>query len=127
VKVYLPSKDYPLGGKMKTILESLEEGQSHVDIKGPLGGFEYLGKGKVRYRGVERKVNRFAMVCAGSGITPIYQVLRAVVHDEVDTTTCVVVNGNRLEADILCREDLEEWQTRKNVKIWYIEFAEICG
>jgi hypothetical protein len=48
------------------------------------------------------------------------------VYDENDTTTCIVVNGNRLEADILCREDLEEWQTRKNVKIWYIEFAEIC-
>lgn len=121
VKVYLPTKDFPLGGKMTTVLESLEEGH-HVDIKGPLGGFEYLGKGKVRYRGMERKVDRFAMVCAGSGITPIYQVLRAVVQDEVDTTSCIVVNGNRLVDDILCREDLEQWQTRKNVKIWYIVF-----
>ena len=118
VKMYLPTKHYPLGGKMTTVLESLGEGH-HVDIKGPLGGFEYLGKGKVRYRGVDRKVDRFALVCAGSGITPIYQVLRAVVHDPVDKTTCIVVNGNRFEEDILCREDLEEWHSRKNVKIWY--------
>lgn len=119
VKLYLPNKDFPTGGKMTTVLESIKEGHD-VDIKGPLGGFEYLGKGKARYRGVERKVDRFAMVCAGSGITPIYQVLRAVVQDEVDTTQCIVLNGNRKEEDILCREDLESWASCKNVKIWYI-------
>ena len=118
VKMYLPNKDFPVGGKMTTLLNSLPEGHA-VDIKGPLGGFEYLGKGRVRFRCVERKVDGFAMVCAGSGITPIYQVLRAVVQDEVDTTTCIVVNGNRVEEDILCREDLDKWQSRQNVKIWY--------
>ena len=59
------------------------------------------------------------MVCAGSGITPIYQVLRAVMEDEVDTTQCIVVNGNRFPEDILCKEDLDKWSSRKNVKIWY--------
>jgi len=117
VKMYLSTKDFPTGGKMTSVLEELQEGQE-VTIKGPLGGFEYLGKGRARYRGVERKVDRFAMVCAGSGITPIYQVLRAVVEDEVDTTECVVVNGNRLQDDILCRKDLDKWSLRKNVKIW---------
>jgi nitrate reductase (NAD(P)H) len=121
VKMYLPSPNYPLGGKMTTVLESLPEGHV-IDIKGPLGGFEYLGRGRVRFHGVERKVDRFAMVCAGSGITPIYQVLRAVVEDKVDTTTCIVVNGNRREEDILCREDLERWTSRENVKIWYFFF-----
>jgi nitrate reductase (NAD(P)H) len=117
VKMYLPNKDFPTGGKMTTFLNSLLLGHA-VEFKGPLGRFEYLGKGRVRYRGVERKVKRFAMVCAGSGITPIYQVLRAVVQDEADTTTCIVVNGNRLEEDILCREDLDSWQLRQNIKIW---------
>jgi nitrate reductase (NAD(P)H) len=118
VKIYLANKDFPDGGKMTTLLNSLPEGHV-VDIKGPLGGFEYLGRGRVRFRGVERKIDRFAMICAGTGITPIYQVLRAVVQDEVDTTTCIVVNGNRLQEDILCREDLDKWQSRRNVKIWY--------
>jgi nitrate reductase (NAD(P)H) len=121
VKMYLPSKRYQ-GGKMTTLLNSIPEGQT-VDIKGPLGGFEYLGRGRIRFHGVERKIEQFAMICAGSGITPIYQVLRAVVQDEVDTTTCVVVNGNRQEEDILCREDLDKWQLRKNVQIWYAVFG----
>ena len=84
---------------MTTVLESPEE--DHViDIKGPLGGFEYIGKGKVQHRGAERKVDRCAIVCTGSGITPIYQVLWAVLQDPKNKTTCIVVNGNRLEEDI---------------------------
>lgn len=47
------------------------------------------------------------MICAGSGITPIFQVLRAVVANPTDTTKCTVLYGNRLEEDILCKEELD--------------------
>jgi len=47
------------------------------------------------------------MICGGSGITPIFQVLRAVMQDEDDDTRCTVLNGNRLVEDILCKEDLD--------------------
>jgi len=47
------------------------------------------------------------MICAGSGITPIFQVLRAVLSDPKDETICLVLDGNRLESDILYREDLD--------------------
>ena len=48
------------------------------------------------------------MICGGSGITPIFQVFRAVMRDKGDPTTCTVLNGNRLIEDILCKEDLDD-------------------
>ena len=47
------------------------------------------------------------MICGGSGITPIFQVFRAVMRDKDDPTRCTILNGNRLVEDILCREDLD--------------------
>lgn len=47
------------------------------------------------------------MLCAGTGITPIVQVFRAVMADPGDHTTCVILNGNRTECDILCKAELD--------------------
>jgi nitrate reductase (NAD(P)H) len=51
-----------------------------------------------------------AMICGGSGITPIFAVLRAVMEDPQDPTTCVLIDGNRAESDILCRQELDEFR-----------------
>ncbi|KAI0505548.1 nitrate reductase [Xylaria bambusicola] len=105
VKIY---RDAPTqkGGRMTQALDSIPLGH-FVDFKGPHGKFEYLGRGVCRISGRERRVRRFIMVCGGSGITPIYAVLRAVLTDREDPTCCVVLNGNRNEKDILCRADLD--------------------
>lgn len=78
-----------------------------ADFKGPIGKLVYHGQGNLCILDTPRKVDSFLMICAGSGITPIFQVLRAVLADPTDTTECVVLNGNRLEEDILCKEDLD--------------------
>ncbi|KAI1823601.1 nitrate reductase [Xylaria intraflava] len=105
IKVY---RDTPTrkGGLMTQMLDSLPLGH-FVDLKGPQGMFEYRGRGVCAVPGGERKVSRFIMVCGGSGITPIFSVLRAVLADHDDPTSCVVFDGNRTEADILCRNELD--------------------
>jgi nitrate reductase (NAD(P)H) len=105
VKIYF---DTPAakGGKMSQALDSIPIGHS-VDFKGPIGKFEYSGRGTYLLNGKERKVKRFLMICGGSGVTPIFQVFRAVMQDEQDTTECLVLDGNRLEEDILCKSDLD--------------------
>lgn len=90
---------------MTQALDSLPLGH-WVDFKGPVGKFEYLGKGRCSIGGCERRVRRFVMVCAGSGITPVFPVPRAVMKDRDDPTACLLLDGNRGE-DILCRMDLE--------------------
>lgn len=105
VKVYFSTPGFE-GGKMTMALENLSIGSS-VEFKGPIGKFTYLGKGMVSINDNKRPVKSFRMICGGSGITPIFQVLRAVVQDPEDKTTCVVLDGNKKEEDILCREDLD--------------------
>ena len=78
-----------------------------VEIKGPHRKFEYLGKGVCTVNSLERKIDTFIMITGGSGITPIYQILRAVMQDREDKTKCVVLDSNRLLEDILCKTDLD--------------------
>lgn len=112
VKVYFDTKERA-GGKMTKALDAIPIGH-FVDFKGPIGKFEYLGRGKCAVNGNIRHVKRFFMISGGSGITPIFQVLRAVMQDKEDPTTCVVLDGNRLIEDILCKEDLDVF-ARENV------------
>ncbi|KFH44580.1 Nitrate reductase [NADPH]-like protein [Hapsidospora chrysogenum ATCC 11550] len=105
IKVYYDTPDRK-GGKMTQALDSLPPGH-FVEFKGPVGKFEYLGRGQCRVSGSMRHIRRFVMVCGGSGITPIFQVLRAVMQDAQDQTECVVLDGNRDEQDILCRAELD--------------------
>ena len=97
------------GGKMTKALDAIPTGH-WVDVKGPIGKFVYQGKGVCAVNSRERKIRKFIMICGGSGITPIFQVLRAVMQDKEDPTTCTLLNGNRLVEDILCKQDLDRFQ-----------------
>ena len=105
VKVYFATGGGK-GGKMSQAMDALPVGH-FIEMKGPIGKFEYLGRGKCLISGKPRAVKSFVMICGGSGITPIYQVFRAVMRDSEDSTKCVVFDGNRLFEDILCKEELE--------------------
>lgn len=119
IKIYgdTPSQ---VGGKMTKALDAVPLGHT-VEFKGPIGKFEYLRQGLCTVNGKERRVNRFYMICGGSGITPIFQVLRAVMQDKEDPTHCTVLDGNRLVEDILCREDLDTFarENKERCKLIY--------
>ncbi|KAI0013068.1 hypothetical protein F4779DRAFT_474817 [Xylariaceae sp. FL0662B] len=114
IKVYYDTAENK-GGKMTQALDGIPIGHI-VDFKGPVGKFEYLGRGLCSISGQRRKVKRFIMICAGSGITPIFQVLRAVMTNCEDPTFCLVLDGNRSEEDILCKEDLDKMTAGKDHK-----------
>ncbi|SPO06985.1 probable nitrate reductase [Cephalotrichum gorgonifer] len=104
IKLYLPAPGV-VGGQMSMALDQLALNDM-VSFKGPIGKFEYLGRGKASVSGKTRAVSSFTMICGGSGITPIYQVFRAVMQDAEDETRCTVLDGNRREEDILLREEI---------------------
>ncbi|CAI6233070.1 unnamed protein product [Periconia digitata] len=105
IKIYADTASRA-GGKMTKALDSIPVGH-FVEMKGPIGKFEYLSKGMCSINAKPRTVKRFYMICGGSGITPIFQVLRAVMLDKSDATTCIVLNGNRLREDVLCKDELD--------------------
>lgn len=110
IKIYAKNEHGP-GGKMTMALESIPVGHA-IEFKGPIGKFEYISRGRCVIGGKERKVKRFIMVCGGSGVTPIFAVLRAILSEEEEEDKeegpkCLVLNGNRREEDILCRGELD--------------------
>ena len=105
VKVYFDSTTHK-GGKMSQAMDALPVGH-FIEMKGPIGKFEYCGYGNCLINDAPRHVKSFVMICAGSGITPIYQVFRAVMQNPGDNTQCIILDGNRLFEDILCKEDLD--------------------
>ncbi|XP_027339651.1 inducible nitrate reductase [NADH] 2 [Abrus precatorius] len=108
------------GGLMSQHLDSLPIG-SVLDVKGPLGHIEYTGKGNFVVHGKQKFAKRLAMLAGGTGITPIYQVVQAILKDPEDQTEMHVVYANRTEDDILLREELDAWAKKHDrLKVWYV-------
>ena len=114
IKIYHDTPERK-GGMMTQALDALPLGH-FVEFKGPVGHFEYRGNGLCIIGNRERKVRRFIMICGGSGITPIWQVLRAILANKVDPTKCLVLDGNRAEEDILCKAELDAFAAENKEK-----------
>ena len=124
VKVYFKNENpkFPDGGRMTQYLDSLPIG-ARVDVKGPVGHVEYAGRGGLVIDGEPRRAGRLVMVAGGSGITPIYQVIQAVLRDQPeDPTEMHLVYANRTEDDILLRGELDRWAAEypDRLKVWYV-------
>ena len=109
VKVYFKGvhPSFPDGGKMSQHLDSMKIGDS-IDVKGPIGEFVYKGQGQCLVNGKPRFVTEMSMIAGGTGITPCYQVLAAILRDPEDKTTVRLLFANRTPDDILARDVLEE-------------------
>jgi cytochrome-b5 reductase len=112
IKVYFAGvhPKFPEGGKLTQYMEAMKIGDT-IDVMGPKGRFHYVGRGKYTIGGAARSgsFKKLGMVAGGSGITPMLQVLRAIVRDPEDKTQVWLLFGNQTEADILCRKEIEEY------------------
>ncbi|KAM0926859.1 hypothetical protein ACQ4PT_003036 [Festuca glaucescens] len=124
IKIYFKDEDpkFPAGGLLSQYLESLPLG-APVSIKGPVGHIEYNGRGSFTVGGERRSARRLAMVAGGTGITPVYQVIQAVLRDQPeDDTEMHLVYANRTEDDMLLREEIDAWAAAHpaRLKVWYV-------
>lgn len=88
---------YP-DGQLGNYLKDLRV-KEEADIRGP--------KGAMRYRkGMSKHIS---MVGGGTGITPLFQIIRAICEDKTDNTRVTLVYGNRSEGDIMMREQLDRY------------------
>lgn len=100
---------FPDGGKMSQYMDTLKVGDT-LDIMGPIGTHEYLGKGKFKSSSKEHTCKKVGMMAGGTGITPMLQVMAAILKDPSDPTQISLLYANQTEEDILCRDLLEELQ-----------------
>uniref|UniRef100_A0AAY5KXX7 NADH-cytochrome b5 reductase n=1 Tax=Esox lucius TaxID=8010 RepID=A0AAY5KXX7_ESOLU len=128
VKIYFRNvhPKFPEGGKMSQYLESLQLGDM-VDVRGPGGLLEYKGRGQFAVQ-TEKKspveiksALTVSLIAGGTGITPVLQLVRAIMKDPTDRTTCSLLYANQTEKDILLRDELEEIQAREpdRFKLWF--------
>lgn len=104
-------KCYPDGLLTGRYLADLQVGDE-VQFRGP--------KGAMRYRpGLCKKIG---MLAGGTGITPMYQLIRAICEDDRDLTEVSLIYANRTEADILLRDELETMARKypQNFKLYYL-------
>lgn len=104
-------KVYPDGLLTGGYLARLAVGDE-VLFRGPKGAMTYR-------RGLCRKIG---MLAGGTGITPMYQLIRAICEDPRDTTAVSLVYANRAEGDILLRAELEAFARRypANLRLHYL-------
>ncbi|KAL6066413.1 NADH-cytochrome b5 reductase 1 [Balamuthia mandrillaris] len=88
-------KVYPKG-QMSSYFDRMEVGDV-IDVKGPKGKFIYRPNMK----------RAFGMLAGGTGITPMLQVINAILKNPKDRTQLHLIFANVTEEDILLRDRLE--------------------
>jgi cytochrome-b5 reductase len=82
---------------MSTHLHNMAPGQ-RLDFKGPLP----------KYPWAPNKHDHIGLVAGGTGITPMFQLLRSIFNNPEDKTKVTLVFGNISEEDILLKHELQE-------------------
>lgn len=108
VRLYTPiSNDEQLGlfdlliktyekGNISRYVESKQVGE-YIDVRGPKGFYTYT----------PNMVKLLGMVAGGTGITPMYQIMTAILNNPQDKTEVHLVYANVSEDDILLRDELK--------------------
>ncbi|KAJ5673277.1 Cytochrome b5 [Penicillium longicatenatum] len=94
-RIELLVKVYPQG-KMTKHLESMKIGDM-IEIRGPKGAMQYTTS----------YAKHIGMIAGGTGITPMYQLIRAICDEETDSTQISLLYANNTEEDILLRQELD--------------------
>ncbi|XVE62469.1 hypothetical protein DITRI_Ditri06bG0120300 [Diplodiscus trichospermus] len=114
IKPYTPTtldSDVDVQGRMSHHFREMSVGD-YLAVKGPKGRFRYQ-PGQVR---------AFGMIAGGSGITPMFQVARAILENPKDTTNVHLIYANVTYDDILLKEELDSLVAKYpgRFKVYYV-------
>lgn len=108
IKAYYPNARYPNGGKMSQHLDQLKVGDT-IDIRGPVGEFEYIANGNFTIDQEAHVAKTYNMIAGGTGITPVMQIAAEILRHPEDNTRMKLIFACRVEGDLLMRSVLDEW------------------
>ncbi|KAI9287942.1 hypothetical protein BC943DRAFT_317457 [Umbelopsis sp. AD052] len=102
-------KSYPTGNISKYVGE-LKVGDS-ISVRGPKGTFNYT----------PNLAREIGMIAGGTGITPMLQIIRAVVRNPEDKTKINLIFANVNDEDILLKKEIDELaQKHSNFNVYYV-------
>jgi len=113
-------KIYKLG-KMTQLLDQLKIG-AKLQVKGPSGPIMYLGENKFLAHGNFVRANFLSMIAGGTGITPIFQMTKAILESESgEDIQLSLLTANNTPADIPLRQELQELVEKypKRLRVWH--------
>jgi cytochrome-b5 reductase len=103
-RIELLIKVYPQG-LMTNHLAAMEVGDE-IEMRGPKGAMQYS----------RTYAKHIGMIAGGTGITPMYQLIRAICEDEEDNTQVSLLYASNSEEDILLREELDAFAAKNSHK-----------
>ena len=86
---------------MSEHIHSMKPGQL-LSFKGPIP----------KYPWSTNKHNHITLIAGGTGITPMYQLMRAIFNNPSDNTKVSLVFGNLTEEDILLKKEFEDLENK---------------
>ncbi|KAF9190351.1 NADH-cytochrome b5 reductase [Haplosporangium sp. Z 27] len=102
-------KSYPQGNISKLFSE-LSIGD-YVNVRGPKGQFNYT----------PNMCRAIGMIAGGTGLTPMLQIIRAIVKNPADKTKVNLIFANVTETDILLRAELDALAAKHpQFKVYYV-------
>ncbi|RNA09426.1 NADH-cytochrome b5 reductase 3-like [Brachionus plicatilis] len=121
IKVYKAGihPKFPDGGKMSQYLDKMQIGDK-IDVRGPNGRLKYQGNG-VFSIGIDKSSTNVKQIKRGTGITPMYQLIKEICKHPEDQTKVQLIFANQSEHDILLRDELEELKQNYSDKfdLWF--------
>jgi len=112
VRPYTPISDNDLVGRFELLVKRYEGGAVSQYLHGLRLG------AKVAFKHIKFNIKAqypfagkqsFTFLCAGTGITPVYQALWKLLKTHGDDRRMVLMYSNRTPQDILLKDELDEW------------------
>jgi len=115
IRPYTPISDNSMMGKFRLLVKRYDNGAASQYLYGLNPGdqveFKHI-KFNIKAQYPFASARTISLLCAGTGITPMIQVLQKVLETPGDDREVVLMYGNKSPEDILMKDELEAWARR---------------
>lgn len=122
IRPYTPTSELDKKGEFNLVIKRYPEGKmsKHIHSLKPSDTLSFKGPIK-KFQWQPNAFDSITLIGGGSGITPLYQLLRSVSENPEDKTKVKLFYGNKTPGDILLKKELDSLQEKHpdQVKITY--------